>query len=723
MEREHKRSRQVLLGFIAAIAATALCCSGLLYRFFVSYCVASAREKLSQQLRNAQQITDDLLSSVNKKLFFLAENTDVLQLLNSDSLTPLELYYCLYNLRSFQQENDDLYRSIYYYNASSDQIYVGMSAYPAADFYDQDMVERLKSGACRNLSPIPRTARNGLTPVSTEDYYTFVYSNASRDRLKSAIVINMSAEYVRSVAMSVYDETVDLLILDPQGQVVLGSENYPFCSVLDDSRGLGAFLGSGGDGFYTAESGRSLVSRVESTVCGWRYTGIIAYSAIQKEIVEIISRALLLLAAFAVLAILVGVFGARRLDRAHRRRMREVRESYEWQQKNDDVRLQKALDNAILRSGPEDWAKAAALGVAPDFSAAFRMAVFAAEPARSPGDRELFFYGVRNILQELFTCRESRAFVCEHGENILVLLNGPEEALGEEWLREQLSLAQETAFDYSGIPFAAVYSELLYTADEIGASCEECLDNGKYRIFLGPRMLTSCRELRALQSNKYQLPAEQLRMLANCILAGDRDAARKLVDDLADATRGHAFSAVKLLVMRIAATVQELHQDDPLWYEEEQMNCWLELLRRLPQLGSLDQVKQEIAALLDIDILSRPVREKFGEERRFSRILTQMDRLIAENYADPNFNPDLAADRLQISPAYCKKIFRANMGLSLSDYITRYRLEKAAELLRTTQVPVVAIAEACGFANINYFYTIFKKNYGVTAGTYRQTHR
>ena len=130
-----------------------------------------------------------------------------------------------------------------------------------------------------------------------------MYSHASRDRLKSAIVINMSAEYVRSVAMSVYDETVDLLILDPQGQVVLGSENYPFCSVLDDSRGLGAFLGSGGDGFYTAESGRSLVSWVESTVCGWRYTGIIAYSAIQKEIVEIISRALLLLAAFAVLAL------------------------------------------------------------------------------------------------------------------------------------------------------------------------------------------------------------------------------------------------------------------------------------------------------------------------------------------------------------------------------------------------------------------------------------
>ena len=27
-----------------------------------------------------------------------------------------------------------------------------MSAYPAADFYDQDMVERLKSGVCRNLS-------------------------------------------------------------------------------------------------------------------------------------------------------------------------------------------------------------------------------------------------------------------------------------------------------------------------------------------------------------------------------------------------------------------------------------------------------------------------------------------------------------------------------------------------------------------------------------------
>lgn len=723
--------KKTLSRLVAAIMGTAICISLLLFYYFVSYYINTVRCDLTRQLDNAQQFTDNLLSGANKKLFFLTENNEVLRLLNNDSMSNLRLYSSLYNLRSFQQENEGLYQSIYYYNAERDVVYVGMKAFPAADFFDQDILQRIKSGEYRNLMPIPRTAYNGLTSVSTSDYYSFVYANHSQDGVKNAIILNLSTEYVHDASMSIYEDKVDMLIVDSDGQVVLSSGVYPFCSSMKSDDPLSLFLnsGSGGDSILTMDGNRYIVSYVQSKVCGWKYIGIIAYSTIRKEIAAVILKTLLMLTAIIVFFTLIGLFLFRKSYRAHLLRVQEIREKYEQKTRNNDVRVQRALYDAIINAEEKDWNRLRQAGIQPDFAKPFRAVIFAAENFKklpenlSSSDKELFFYGVRNILQELFSKDGVQAILCEHEEYIITLLNGAEELLTEEWIQTQAAQAQQKAQEYSEISFSVVYSSLLNGREQLGTGCEACADNNKYRIFFGKTMLVSVEQLQQLQQKKYQIPAEPLQILTNCMLAGEKEKSESLVGTLVDSVRGYSFSALTLLVMKIATAMQELHQNDPAWYEEEQMNCWFELIRRLPKLGSLNEVEQEIGWLLDIDILSRPVCKRFGEEKRFSRILSRIQRLIEENYPDSCFNPDSMADQLQISPAYCKKIFRANMGTSLSDYITHYRLEKAAILLVETDISVVSVAEQCGFSNINYFYTIFKKNYGVTASTYRQVHQ
>jgi len=56
-----------------------------------------------------------------------------------------------------------------------------------------------------------------------------------------------------------------------------------------------------------------------------------------------------------------------------------------------------------------------------------------------------------------------------------------------------------------------------------------------------------------------------------------------------------------------------------------------------------------------------------------------------------------------------------------SDYLNRIRITKAIHLLKNTSWKSAAIAEAVGFSNITYFFTIFKKITGKRPGDYRDS--
>ena len=60
------------------------------------------------------------------------------------------------------------------------------------------------------------------------------------------------------------------------------------------------------------------------------------------------------------------------------------------------------------------------------------------------------------------------------------------------------------------------------------------------------------------------------------------------------------------------------------------------------------------------------------------------------------------------------------MGISYVNFLTNLRLQKAVELLKTTDEKTYIIAEMVGYADQNYFSYVFKKKYGVSPSKYRQ---
>ena len=77
------------------------------------------------------------------------------------------------------------------------------------------------------------------------------------------------------------------------------------------------------------------------------------------------------------------------------------------------------------------------------------------------------------------------------------------------------------------------------------------------------------------------------------------------------------------------------------------------------------------------------------------------------------------AQALNVNASYLSTLFKQETGETLTNYVCRKRMEHAAYLLESTQMPVSAVAQSCGISDDNYFTKLFKRAKGMTPMQFR----
>lgn len=93
---------------------------------------------------------------------------------------------------------------------------------------------------------------------------------------------------------------------------------------------------------------------------------------------------------------------------------------------------------------------------------------------------------------------------------------------------------------------------------------------------------------------------------------------------------------------------------------------------------------------------------------------------INERYQEPELSIDKICSYLNVSNAYFSTIFKKETGKTFVQYLTDVKMEKAIELLKTTEDKTYIIAEKVGYPDPNYFSYVFKKRYGNAPSKYRR---
>ena len=153
----------------------------------------------------------------------------------------------------------------------------------------------------------------------------------------------------------------------------------------------------------------------------------------------------------------------------------------------------------------------------------------------------------------------------------------------------------------------------------------------------------------------------------------------------------------------------------------------LEKLINAYQAETVITVKRCKAIKILLDVLSlalyankeQPVKEEKKEDGS-SFVTAKIIATLNKNFNLPNCLD--VVKFLNYSNSYLRKIFKKEIGCTMSDYLKKIRLSHVEYYLTTTNYSLGQIAEMVGIESLSYLNKIFKEEYGVTPIKYRNTH-
>ena len=107
------------------------------------------------------------------------------------------------------------------------------------------------------------------------------------------------------------------------------------------------------------------------------------------------------------------------------------------------------------------------------------------------------------------------------------------------------------------------------------------------------------------------------------------------------------------------------------------------------------------------------------ETHQVNSIAGKIRQYCQEHFAEKISNREIA-DAVYLTPDYANRVFKDAYGLSIKDYLTDLRMQKAQLLLRDEANTISEVAAQVGFDNFSYFSTQFKKYTGLTPNEWKR---
>lgn len=134
-----------------------------------------------------------------------------------------------------------------------------------------------------------------------------------------------------------------------------------------------------------------------------------------------------------------------------------------------------------------------------------------------------------------------------------------------------------------------------------------------------------------------------------------------------------------------------------------------------------NETRYQIAKAMRILVEHMPELNLFHDSNTV--LLNRMKQAISyieEHYSDDISNSVLM-ELLNCSESHLLRSFKQVLGITPMKYLMNIRIQKAAEMLLTTDLKSSEISISCGFHDFSYFTKVFRQNMGTTPSKYRDS--
>ena len=765
--RQKRMFWRILVLYLAGSILLLTIFSGVLTVYLTRQATQETISRNNDALGQAYAAADYILNTAYETYYKMYQSYEATDILFADSPTTETT---LTAAKLFKQINTgvDCVESVYFVNRAADRVYASDGRISTLDgFYDPQALRLFQFyNENSNTLFLPRktTFADAAGQQQEHRYITLIFSRRNAVMIPmGGMVINLDEERLIDLITQDLETADDLYIVSENGSILANADPEKVNTSVYGSDLWGQITAEGDRqefSFHTEwEDQNCLVTVRNAPRLRFSFLRITPVSQIEKSVAYIRSFALVCSAVFLLVAFLLAAAASRYIYRplsglvtslrSHaeaaqpaetgetapmdevaflgktyeslytemenlaqdnrqmaRMRRREMLTDLLLGRCTEDAQCQKQLANMEIDPAA---GYAAAVVLIDDFGAFSR--------EHSAQDLALFRYAVANITEELLAdC--GRAYCAEvDSDQIAVLLCLNASAPDSRACFQRLCDAVQEHLHHT---VTCGIGGQVCTLTELVTSYNRAMTAAGYRLVQGCGSVIDYRDIATRQTLTPEYPLDTDAAIVQALRS--RSAAK--AEEELDAFFAH-FALANIDSINMATTQLVISLSRAV----HSMAAAHEGTRQLPNyrvvsgmLAGCDTLEQRKAVLKEYCGRVIALRNSEAQVKKENQI-DRIREFIETNYTNPMLNTEDIAAYAELSPNYLRTVFKNATGKSPTDYLTDYRMERAMELLVTTNTSTKDIAAAVGYYNHRYFYSVFKAKTGMTATEYRKAQR
>lgn len=655
-------------------------------------------------------------------------------------------------------------QSIYVYNYTDKKVYPS-DGEPSdhSSFYDKDIGRLLRENEeTFSTKFIPRKVEMSVNGLDyTKDVLTLMLMNTDESQSHmpcGAIIINLNAVNVQNYYNNMTEEEYNILAIDNSGRIVLNSDPDLFLEDVSDREYVKRILNSEdaiGSFFGTVSNKPSVITYASSPRLGLKFINIIPY----ETLTDSINNMLLLLVSSTLVLFLLGIVIAfvsfKKIFSPFDKVIKTIREYFmtcndpeikanaNGSSENDADYLTKVVD--IIMSKPFESRRLSSMDIqfiknqllkglllnTPFEINSFKsklkdlevnidfcniiVVLFKIDSYK--GVKEKLTNSIYNHVVKMLENEYRNEIVATDEDELCMIVSIGDEMKDNitENLIGLIKSVQSALREKYHISVSAAIGDYVENIADTSKSYKSAGEYINYRFKYGYESILHKSKIESgiCRNVKYDKGMEEA--VFKELKAGNIEKAERELEKLFDSIMELSYSDIVLAVSHILDSSQKV-ADSMLQMSGSSMEIYEEkFYNDIGRFQTCDETKSYLFSFYQ-DIINQ-LKDK--KKNRKNDLVCSIINYVNENYHDPLLTIESIAENLSLSPNYLRVLFKEVKQKSLSFYISEVRFEKAKFLLKSTDLTVAEISEKVGFTNTNYFYTAFKKLYGISPSYYR----
>ncbi|RKP54401.1 helix-turn-helix domain-containing protein [Cohnella endophytica] len=765
--------KKLLFTFVAIITSLILALSSLLYYNYNSSFINTVKGMNENLLSNISYSSVYMDNISQKFCQSLLVNRTIMAFAYSNGSKDediLNISSAIRTLRELTIPNSYIH-SAYIYNRKIDTIIDTNTFYDSDDFYDQEIVrilDTVRKEKSPSLYPFPRKV---AMPAGSDKNFANVYTYILFDNFDykgnydSAIVLNVDAEWLRLTIASLNKAKNgnDIIVVDDGGDIVSNSSPDQFLRNVSNEPYLHDVLTAAApSGTYVErlDGKKHVITYVSSDILKWKFISLMPYDtafsvAKKNGLITLIFCLIILLLGllFAVLAskklyrplgtLTRGIIQRLGPESAPSKNMDELgylstaftgmldkTQVLENMKRNATPVIKNEFMKNVVTGRvelPTDImiTKRQELGIDLDFRNPLYLFILKIDyykdfvDRHSEKDRSLYQYAIANIAREITGERFKNEVVETAHDQFTVLADigdtSEQPSQLTEIFRDIVGKIQSSVQELLNLSLTGTLSSVIDSPDRIKNAYDNAFNLSMYRIKTGHNSIITPETLKEVETGSFIFPLSKEKQLIDSLKLGSGEAAkenfREIIKAIEHSSYDNIITSVIYLFFSIFNSLNRIAEGSESKFNSISINFF----NKVSGFETFEEIELTFFEMFD-DIIR--LKDSAKDRKKNDIVNTAIDHIHAD-FADKNLSLNSCAESLSLSSVYLGKLFKKSTGKSVAEYITMVRMEKIKELLEQNRLPMNEILERCGVEKSNYFYTSFKKYFGVSLSEYR----